>query len=145
MAASGAVWDEGVVSMQDFRETYGADAYRASLSKRPPSQKGSKPLAEPNWFVLWLPTNPKTKLFDAYRKRTLAASSGLASLSVELHDWAKDTNSERAEFTKRIGDWQLRARAIPYRHLQCISCHPSAKVGDTAAVAVVAVHSPGPD
>lgn len=141
MQGSGVAWNEGVVSMHLPWLSYDIADWRSHMASG--GRGGAKIPQHENWFALWRAYDPKNKLFPSYYRSGGAAPRAMMDLGVELRAWAADYDARKTPFKKRIGEWELRAKAVPYRHIQCTSCHPNAKPGEPAAVAVVAVHDPG--
>jgi hypothetical protein len=138
---SSAPWNEGVVSMLRDRPVTKQEEYR---SPEPPGNwTQAEPSVHANWFALWRAHGQDSKLFASVGPSTSVAPAALIRLGAEIRSWAADPKNRGKLFEKRIGEWELKAKAVPFRHRECLSCHPKAKIADPAAVAVVAVRSPG--
>ncbi|MEQ1934621.1 MAG: hypothetical protein ABL962_12215 [Fimbriimonadaceae bacterium] len=45
----------------------------------------------------------------------------------------------KAIINRKIDGWIIKARAVFYRHKECLDCHKTAKVGDPAAIVAIAM------
>lgn len=134
----GANWNEGVVSMSLAHETTDQEPPEQGWWTTDTVPGGKQPPKHLNWFAAWMAHDSKDRLFPPYYRYSGTAPAGLAKLSVEVKEWASNPKSRAKPFRRRIGEWDLEAQAVPYRHRECLSCHPGAKVGDVAAAVVVA-------
>ncbi|MGE3128001.1 MAG: hypothetical protein AB7F50_02265 [Fimbriimonadaceae bacterium] len=129
-------WNEGVVSMLQDRPAYKEEEYRGRILTQ--HRFSPEPVRHKNWIALWKAHDTENKLFASFGPANSVAPAALIQLGADIRSWAADPKNRGKQFEKRIGEWELKARAVPFRHRECISCHPKAKIGDPAAVAVVA-------
>lgn len=81
----------------------------------------------------WRSEDPNYFLFGAGARKD---SEGYIQAARKIGE-ALDKRPDQP-FEMTLGQWRIVAKAVPYRHKECISCHKSAKVGDVAGNVAVA-------
>ncbi|MCC6403061.1 MAG: hypothetical protein IT207_03540 [Fimbriimonadaceae bacterium] len=127
LSEAGTTWEEGFVTPSGATSTKQNSMFRSD---------------QPT-IALWLAWNPELKLLGNVTRGVYDHKPGQTEIATKIAAAAKEAGPK--EFKLRQGDWTLTGRGIPFRSMECLSCHEGAKVGDVATIAVIAEHKPDPE
>ncbi len=131
-------WDASQTAFANARDAIGLESYlEHGVLAAPGTVFRSPSGSEYSPFALWLNHNgDKSHQLFGNSSRSVAPSDTMSKFAGDIR--AKVAADPKARITLNMDGWVIKARAVFFRHKECVECHKNAKVGDVAAIVAVA-------